>query len=268
MQLFAIFVSELRREALMWWSYRLNAISTLVMWAVIFPILLVTVQQVAFDHDVTFGPTAMGASIIGFLVWRLCTTVFSAIPQMVQQEARTGVLENVVLSAYTSVVIVLGCRTAARTIRSILETLLLALVVIAIFRIPLPLSPTALLVIGLTLAGSCGIGLALAGIALVHRSVGSFVGIVATLALFISGAAVPLNGLGVVFTLLKYVFPMTWGIDILRGVILSGESLAMLFARGALPGLVLQTAVLVIVGLWLFARMFEQARARGLLGVY
>jgi ABC-2 type transport system permease protein len=264
----SVFVSELRLEFLLWRAYRLNAISSVLMWGVIFPIILVGLQKVAIDHGVAFGDTAMSASVIGFLVWRLCMSVLAAMPQMIEQEARVGVVENIVLATSTPVAMLLIFRAIARSLRSLLETTLLGVILIVLFKVPLPLSPTAVFVILLTLAGTLGVGFVLSGAALVYKSVSSFTGIVTILALFISGAAVPLNALGIIFTVLKLGFPTTWGIDILRGVILSGDNLSTLITNGSLFGLLIQSAILVSVGLWLFNLAFNHAKRTGQLGSY
>lgn len=268
MRFLSIVGTELRREYLVWRSYRVNAVSTVIMWGIIFPILILSVQQVAIAHDVEFGPAQIGASMIGFLVWRLCMTVFSAIPNTVEEEARIGTLENIVLSTRASMNTVLTSRIIVRSARSVVETVLLALVIILFFKISLPITPLAILIIILTLAGACGVGLALAGAALVYKSVGSFVGLVTLLALFISGAAIPLNSLGTVFVVLKYVFPTTWGIDLLREVILHQHNLSELLASGELIGLAIQTMLMIAVGYYVFHRSFLKARLRGQLGTY
>jgi ABC-2 type transport system permease protein len=268
MKLLPVLFSELRREYLLWRAYRLNALSTVAMWGIIFPIILIGLEKVAADHGVPFGDGALGASIIGFLVWRLCMSVLVAMPSMIEQESQVGVVESLVLAAGTSMAAVLACRSVARSIRAVLEVALLAVVLVVLFRVRLPLSATAVLIILLTLAGTCGVAFSLAGAALVYKSVSSLTGIVAILALFISGAAVPLNALGPVFTILKLAFPTTWGIDLLRGVMLSGDDLNSLVTSGALPGLALQSTLLVLLGLGLFSIAFRRARQNGMLGTY
>ncbi|MCI0559220.1 MAG: hypothetical protein MN733_12055, partial [Nitrososphaera sp.] len=93
-------VSELRREFLVWRSYRVNAISSLVMWGVVFPILLVTLISVAENAGVNYSASLQAASLIGFLIWKLCTGVLVAVPRMIEQEASMGTLENVMVTSY------------------------------------------------------------------------------------------------------------------------------------------------------------------------
>lgn len=262
-------MGELRREFLVWRSYRVNAISSLVMWGVIFPILLVTVQSVVNANTaVGFGEQERAESLIGFLVWNLCMGVLRAIPLIVVEESRTGTLENVLTSTYLPFGTLFAFRILARCLRSILETALLGLVLVLFFRLPLTPSFTAVLVALLTLAGACGVGMALAGLAMIYKSVGSVTSLVANLAFLISGALVPINGLGLVFTVLKLFFPMTWGIDVLRGVLLNGDSLTLLFSSGALPCLMLQTGLMLVIGWLVFHISLQRAKTNGVLGAY
>lgn len=263
-----VLFSELRREFLLWYAYRANAISTVVMWAVAFPILLLTVRHVAVTNGTPFDETAMAASTVGFLMWRFCMTVFAAIPEMVEEEAQMGVLENVMLTTRLPLTALFGCRIIARSVRSLVETVILGLITTWLFHISLPWSGTAVIVILLTWLGATAIGFGLAGVALVHKSINSVVGIITTLSLFISGAAVPLNNLGEVFAALKLLFPMTWGIDLLRAVLLSREPFSSLLATGKLPGFILHSTALLFIGYYLFHYNLKQARASGVLGTY
>ena len=120
----------------------------------------------------------------------------------------------------------------------------------------------------LTLAGVWGVGYAVAGLALTQKAVSSVTNLLANLAFLISGALVPLPALGLLSTILNVVFPMTWGIEILRDVVLNGTTLIELMQNGMLLGLGVQTAVFLLVGLFTFNHSLQQVRRRGELGSY
>ena len=260
---FSLFQNELRRELIIWWSYRVNAIGSLVMWGVIFPVLLVTLISVAEVSGVEYGESLQTASLIGFLVWKLCMGVLSSLPSMIEDEAGAGTLENLVLSAQVPFGALFGARVVVRSGRSLLETLLLGVTVSFLLQLPLSISPLALFVALLTLLGIWGVGFALAGLALIYKSISSVTELVGYLAFSISGAFVPINGLGWLFVVLKYTFPMTWGIDLLRQVMIENAALEELLNSGSLLGLLLQTAVLLIVGVWSFQAALKQVMIRG-----
>ena len=268
LSLYPQFISELRREFLIWRSYRVNAVSSLIMWGVVFPALLVTLISVAGSSGVIYGERLQAASLIGFLVWKLCTGVLVALPRMVEEEASTGTLENVIVTSYIPFITLFFFRVIAQTIRSCLEVALLGVVLTFVFRLPLTVSPTAVLIIFLTLAGVWGVGFSLTGLALIYKNVGSVTSLIAYLAFTISGAFVPINSLGLIFTILKFTFPMTCGIDILRGVMLDGYDLNFLVRNGSLLGLMLQTTLMLGIGYIILNYSLKRVKKRGELGVY
>lgn len=256
--------SELRREWLIWYSYRFNALSSLIMWGVIFPVLLLILQNVVNTTESgQFGVREQTASLIGFLVWHLCMRVLAAMPEMMAEEARTGTLESIVVASQLNVTGLLLLRVLARSTRSVLETVLLGVVLVWLFSLSLDLSLTAVVVVILTMVGTWGAGFILLGLALLYKSVGSVAGLVANLAFLLSGAFVPINGLGWLFTLLKFIFPTTWGIDLLRQTMLEGIS-----SVGELLGLMTQTLLLLGIGVFVFRWMLQVAKERGVLGSY
>ena len=106
---------------------------------------------------------------------------------------------------------------------------------------PATISTTLLL-----LLESRDVGFALAGQALFYKSVSNVSGVIGKLALLLSGALVPLDGLGAVFIILKYGFPMTWGISLLRKMTL----LLGLLNTVEFAGLTLQTLLILGAAGW------------------
>ncbi|MGB4871039.1 MAG: hypothetical protein WBP47_13375 [Candidatus Promineifilaceae bacterium] len=146
--------------------------------------------------------------------------------------------------------------------------MLLASVLMLVFRLPLVFSLVAWLVTGLTLAGVWSVGFGVAGLALVYKSVSSVTGLLANLSFLISGALVPIGSLGVLSLGLKLFFPMTWGIEILREVVLNDALLIDSMQITALLGLAFQSALMLISGLVIFEKALKKARQKGELGVY
>lgn len=261
-------IGELRREWLLWRSYKLNAISTVIMWGIIFPVLLVTIQNVAENAGIDFGVRRQTESLIGFLVWRLSVGVLVSVPDMIEQEARTGTWENVMVSSFISPLWLILLRMLALSFRAFLETALLGVILTFIFGLPITVTPAAILVALLILMGIWGVGLALAGLAMVYKAIGSITSIVANLGFMISGALVPINGLGFLFTILKVVFPLTWGIDVLRQVMVWESDMAILIGSREFFGLLGQTGLFITLGLFLFQWSLNKAKERGELGSY
>ena len=260
---FSLFLAELRRDVRVWWSYRAQAFSSLALWLVAFPFMMATFDGVANGYSAE----RQLASLIGFLVWELCAGVLSATTESVTTEARQGTLESVVLAPVPPL-LTFSLRLTAVFTRHAVETLVLGLGLALLLGLYVVPSALALLVALLTLLGVAGVGLALGGLALVYKSVDSVVAVVSLLAVLFTGALVPLNGLGVVFTLLKLLLPMTWGIDLLRQALIGGATWSHVWASGALPGLALQSAVFLALGIAFFRRGLRRAQEQGSLGSY
>lgn len=258
-----LFLAELRRELHAWWSYRLNTLSGLALWAIAFPLMIQTFDSVSGGY----GPDRRLASLIGFLVWELCAGMLVMIAESVTGEARHGTLESIVLSPVSPSIVFL-LRMGAVVVRQAIETIVLGLALVAILRLPVALTGAAVFVIGLTVIGVTGVGLALGGLAMIYKNVSSVVGVVTLLAVLFTGALVPLNDLGPIFLMLKILLPTTWGIDVLRQAIIYGETWASLWASGTLLGLGLQAAAFMAMGIIFFNWGFRRAQGQGSLGTY
>jgi len=260
-QLPHLFLNELRRMRTLWWSYRVSAISSLLLHAAIFPILMLLFQNLADRHGSSYGAVQQLDSLLGFLVWYLCMKLLAAMPRMIEEEARVGTLENLFLSPWSLLQIVL-LRTAVLALRYFGETAVLAVLLTTILKLPLPLTPLSWFIILLTLVGTAGIGLALAGLALVYKSVGPVVTLFSNLALLVSGALIPIHSMQTIFTLLKFTFPTVWGIELLRRTTVSPSGLIHL------PGLILQTVLFLCIGIWGFTRTLTRTRRQGNLSTH
>ncbi|MAU00634.1 MAG: hypothetical protein CL608_26110 [Anaerolineaceae bacterium] len=250
-----LFVNEAQRFAALWRSYRWSTISSVVVHAVIFPVLMLLFDSLAARYGNGYGTARQLQSLIGFLVWYLCMKLMVAMPTMVEEESVLGTLENVMLTA-VAFEKTLVLRTVVMMLRLGLETALLGTVLSLLLGLTLSFTPGTAFVTLLLLLGSCGVGFALAGLALLYKSVSSISSVIGNLALLLSGALVPLDGLGMIFTVLKYGFPMTWGISLLRQLTLTPGFLN----TAELAGLTLQTMGLLGLGWLVFSRCLQRAR--------
>ena len=258
-----LFLAELRRDMRVWWSYRLNALSSFGLWLVAFPFMMLTFDSVSGGY----GSDQRLASLIGFLVWELCMSVLVATVDSVTEEARQGTLESVMLTPVSQSVI-FSLRIMVVFIRHTVETIVLGLALAFILDLSFTLSGLALLVMGLTIVSVAGVGLGLGGLAMVYKSIDSVVGVVTLLAVLFTGALVPLNRLGIVFNILKYLLPTTWGIDTLRAIIINDITGTSFLTDGALLGMSLQAIVFFGLGLLLFNWGFHRSQIQGGLGTY
>lgn len=253
----SLFIAELRRYVRLRWSYRLNIVSWVILWLVAFPLLMSTFDAVAGGYAME----RRQASFIGFLLWDWSMALLAAIVGSVSAEARDGTLESFLLSPVSPLLLFLLRAAAALLILGI-QTLVMGMVLAFLLQIPLDLGRTALFIALLTVIGAGGVGLALAGLALAHKSVDSVVGLFTLLALVLTGAIVPLNDLGAFYEIWKYFVPTTWGIDAIRAASVGDVAWA------TLAGLTLQTVAFVVAGGLVFVLFLDRARVRGDLAAY
>lgn len=261
--LLTILGAELRRTWRRTWSYRFDTLGEMIMWLVAFPLMMVLFGGVAGEY----GPEARSASLIGFLVWDLCLGVPTALTQDVSRESREGTLETLFLAPLSPTVL-FSLRILAAFLIQLVRTLALGLILVVLLGLSIGVSGSAFLVLALTVAGAYGVGLMLAGVALVHKEVAGLVGTLSLLAVLATGALVPLNSLGALFTALRLIVPTTWGIDALRAVMLGSEGWGTLWADGTWLGLSVQALAFVGLGVLVFRRGIVRARIEGTLGSY
>jgi hypothetical protein len=189
-----LFRAELRRELRLWFSYRQQAISSLALWCVAFPLMMVTLDSVAGGY----GETERQASLLGFLVWRLCAGLLAVPAEIAVVEARQGTLEQLLLTPCAVAPLVHRPSDAAAT-RQAVETGCWH------WRWCCSWFADSFGVVDLAAHAvrGGGRGVALGGLALVHKRVESVVGVFTLLVVLFSGALVPLNALGSWFTTLK-----------------------------------------------------------------
>ena len=265
MEMAIAFKGELRRQYGLRRSYRLNAIGTLLVNGSIFIVLTLTFRIMAVRQGVIYSSAEQLASLIGVLMWNFCMRPMGTLPSMMEQEAKLGTLEGMLLSPHPLRWVLL-CRIAALGVIQGIETCALGIVLALLLRLqPHQLLP-ALPVILLTLLGAWGAGFALAGLTLVYQSVARVASLTASLALFLSGALVPLDALGRVFTVLKWSIPTTWGIHVVR-LLMVYETPLLSLSNDMLRGF-LHTLALLGIGWIVFGWGVQRARLKGSLSSY
>jgi ABC-2 type transport system permease protein len=261
MMLFTVVRAEVRRTFQLARSYWLEYVADFVLFALGFLLLLVAFRA-ASD---SYGADGYLSSLIGYVTWIICATAIEAIARVVSEESRTGTLEQL-FSAGLRPGIVLASRTVGFLLDYGARGLLLGIVIAAILGILRSIPLLVVPVLALTAVGACGLGFALAGLTLVHRPIGGLVNPLWQMLVFFTGALAPLTWPGLV--LVSRALPLTWGITALRAIVLEGATAAVLWQRGELTGLVLNTAFYAILGAALFTWGQRKARVLGTLGHY
>jgi len=140
-----------------------------------------------------------------------------------------------------------------------------AAVVLVFFVGPLRVGAGLLAVFCVSLLGAYGMGFLFAGLALVFKRTSSLTNLVFSLMIFFTGAFGGLERLGWAFTATRFLFPLTWGISIMRAMLAGNISLPALWRSGASVSLFLHSATYLAVGLGILAWGYHTARRKGTL---
>jgi len=112
------------------------------------------------------------------------------------------------------------------------------------------------------------LGFLFAGLALVFKRTEAMVSMVFSLMIFLTGALVGMEKLGILLKILRFTFPLTWGISLMRSTLTEGVTLLSLYQSGELIGLLLHSVLYLVVGLIIFAWGYRTSRLKGTLAHY
>lgn len=162
----------------------------------------------------------------------------------------------------------LAAVVAARSVAYLLTASaegVLAAVVLVFFTGPLRVGAGLLAVLLVSLVGAYGMGFLFAGLALVFKRTSSLTNLVFSLMIFFTGAFVGLERLGWAFTATRFLFPLTWGISLMRAMLVENVTFLALWRSGALIGPSVHSVAYLAVGLGVFAWGYHTARRKGTL---
>jgi len=245
------------------WSYRASWLTSLVLFYVGFLALIFFFDQIAGGY----GNTDQIMTAIGYLTWFCASGIIVGISDAIVEEARNGTLEQIYLSPAPPALIFFGW-SLAELLLSGLGTAVMGTALIFTLQLGIPLKASLLPLFLLTLVGVYGFAYLLGGLALIFKQVGDLPGFIANILIFLTGAIVPVEGFPHPFRLVAYALPTTQGISLMRAVLLEGKDWPQLLAEGGLPGLLINSAIYLALGLLAFAWCERIAKERGSLGHY
>ncbi len=261
--LWTLFRSETRRYFAVQWSRLGDTLS----WYLYFFMMLIA--AVILIGSVRGGEFGKGASLLlaaGWLTWMVASDCMGELPYALAEEAQTGTLEQLCITPLPLSVI-LFVRSLAYFLGIGARGLVGALV-LSLFIAPLSLSPVILVLFFISLVGAYGLGFLFAGLALIFKRIQSVTSLVFSLMIFFTGSLVGLESTGLAFQFLKIMFPLTWGISLMRQVLSGALTVSTLFSRGDLLELAVHSVVYLLVGYTFFTWCYAYARRKGTLGHY
>jgi len=238
--------------------YWFNTLSALISLYVFFVLMFFGARSVG-GPDV-FGSGTEDAMIVGYFIWSIAVFAYSELSWTLYSEAQQGTLEQLYLSPFGFGFVNSASLAISMVFNLVTSGVLLLLAMLTTGRW-LHIDVLSLLPVLACIMGSAGgIGLAMGGLALIHKRVQSFFQILQFV--FIGFLVLPWSQ----FPWARYL-PLAMGNHIAREIMSTGLRLWD-FAPGSLAILFLTTVVYAGAGLAAFARAERVARDRGLLGHY
>lgn len=259
-----LFLAELRREFILVVRYPFETVSRLI-WNLGFALLIFFGFQTVGAGLPGFEEGQLGR-LLGLLITYIAINGLSNGVELIAEETQTGTLEQAALSPPPLVAIVL-----LRDMASYVEMLLRFVVVLAIAmaitgaRFHLDAAGFALL-LTLMYMGMEGLGLILAGVALLYKRVATLAQLAVMLVFGL--AILPLEGLPGWMSGFVTNFPFTQALLLIRRLAIEGVPLATLLTDGSVLHLAMNGAIYLAIGVAAFAWIERVARDWGTLNQY
>lgn len=254
-----LLTAELRRNWIMFTRYPGEAIGKVVAIALLFYVLFLGTSYLA-------GPTTqfgerLDAIVVGYTLWALVELAINDLTLELQTEAQIGTLEQIFLSPFGALRVLLA-RSLAGSILNLVLMLLALLIILALTGIRLYFSPILLLPLVTTLMGAYGLAFTLGAVILLLKRLQQLLGIFQFMLLFLF--VTPFETSANPLKLLRFFLPMVPSVGMLRNLVGSGESFdAVLFHLCLLNGMFYFT-----LGLFIFHLAQRSAKQKGRLGGY
>lgn len=211
------------------------------------------------------GPGYFGerldAVVVSLIAWSLATGLVFANANRIQEGASTGILEQYVLTR-PGLLRLSVAQSLVLVLQIVLPLIPLVAVLVLVSGAQLKWNVWMLFPLMTIPLAAMGVGLAYGGWALLQKRLGQWQGPLqfVLLAIFL----VRFDALGGFMKILGYILPMIPSVSMLRAI------LALVETPGAtLIGVtLLNTAVYLGLGIWIFQRSLEAAKKGGVLGIY
>jgi ABC-2 type transport system permease protein len=263
-------IAFIRKELLSSLSYRYAFISSIVfsLISMLFYFAMADVFKAAVvPAAIPYGGDYLAFLITGAVLWQMVTFGLYSISSSFTVEMIMGTFETIYLSRANLFTVLLGVSlfSLATNIGLIVISLFLAQAIFG-FSLHFESIPLAIMILVMTYFSMLGIGMVVAGITIVTKSVGKVVSIFTLLMAFLCGILIPLDLLPPEARQLSYLVPITYALDALRNVLLLGAGFEGI--ASSLTMLLVMSLVLIPIGYKVFFICLERAKKEGTLGQY
>jgi ABC-2 type transport system permease protein len=164
--MFDLAIGETRRVVILTMRYPIELALALVLMLTLFYGIILGARALGADAT----PAAMASLAVGYAVWMLSVGPVVGIAGDIQAEAGGGTLENLFMSRY-SLLQVLLVRAGVSFVHSLLFVAILLALITVVGRIDVHLNAAILVYVPILVIGATGLGLVLAGATLLLKRV-------------------------------------------------------------------------------------------------
>lgn len=184
------------------------------------------------------------------------------------EEMFTGTLEQSLLSPLRPWVQSTG-RLAAALAESLVTAAVVAVAYLAVFAalgVELTVRWSVLIPVVVTVVDIAGFAMLLGGIALVVNSIGAIVHVIQSFVMFLNGAFIPIFVFPGWLEFAAKLVPTTLGVDAIRRLTTTDQTLGDIWADGTLPWAIVHAALLLILGWAVYQAAIRRGLREGRLG--
>ena len=258
--LLAIF-NETYKRFLIIWDYKFNVLTQLMLIGIIF------IGASFFLGNGHFNPQQLIILFLGYVVWLYARIIIMSTGADLVGEAQAGTLEQMYMTPAPTETLILG-RVLATLFTTTIMVLMTAIALVLILGISIPLRWEGLVILGLTLAGLLGFALILGGLTLIFKQTDALADLIQNALLFLTGSLLPIGHFPPWLAFFARTLPITQGIDVLRNVLLNGQSLIAAWDNQSLVWLIVNSSVYLIIGWVVFKYSERFAKKQGSLSQY
>lgn len=253
--------NETRKGLIIFWDYKFSMIAQL------FGIFFILIGIMFFVGQGSITKEQVASTVIGFIVTFYAMETVSNMSWALMTEAQAGTLEQMYMSPASPQLIILG-RSFASLLTATVEMGIVVIVTMLLFQVSLPFTLDIIPILLITIIGLLGFGYFVGGLTLIFKQVGPIANILQNFLLIGNGTFLPVSMMPAWLGAISLAFPSTYGIVLMRRIMLDGESLMMLVNDGSLMWLGAQSVFYFFLGWGIYQVCENIARKQGSLGQY
>lgn len=253
--------NETRKGLIIMWDYKFSIMTQL------FGIFFILIGIMFFVGQGSITQEQVASTVIGFIITFYAMETVSNMSWALMNEAQTGTLEQMYMSPVPTQLIILG-RSFASLVSATVQMIIVVIITMLLFQVSLPLTLDIIPILLITIVGLLGFGYFVGGLTLIFKQIGPIANILQNFLLIGNGTFLPVSMMPGWLSVISLAFPSTYGIVLMRRIMLDGETLMMLANDGSLMWLGAQSVFYFFLGWGIYQFCENIARKQGSLGQY